>query len=197
MALERHVETSSGEGAVSARVVVRDATDDDLSQVAEIYAYHVLHGRASFEESPPEVAELRRRKQATLDLGLPYLVADLGGTLGGFAYAGAFRPRSAYRFTVEDSVYVAEGMTGRGIGSALLAELVARCEAGPWRQMVAVIGGGAPKSVALHAKHGFSEAARLADVGFKLGEWTDVVIMQRALGPGGSLPPATPRSALP
>lgn len=183
-------------------MIVRDANESDLPSIAEIYRHHVLTSRASFEEVPPDVAELARRRQAVLDLGLPYLVADLGDThgdklgnrLGGFAYAGPFRPRSAYRFTVEDSVYVAEGMSGRGIGSALLSEVIARCEAGPWRQMVAVIGDGAEQSIALHAKHGFLQAARLVDVGFKLGEWADVVMMQRALGPGGStLPDAKER----
>lgn len=170
-------------------MIVRDAEDADLPGIAELYAHHVLYGRASFEEAVPDVEELARRRQTVLQLGLPYLVADLGGRLGGFAYATAFRPRSAYRFTVEDSVYVGDGMAGRGIGTALLTELIARCEAGPWRQMVAVIGDGTPQSVALHAKLGFREAARLTDVGFKLGAWADVVIMQRALGPGGAEPP--------
>lgn len=197
MALERPDVTATGTRQATAGVVVRDATDDDMGRLAGIYAHHVLHGRASFEEVPPDVTELRRRRQATLDQGLPYLVAELGGELGGFAYAGAFRPRSAYRFTIEDSVYVAHGMAGRGIGSALLSELLERCEAGPWRQIVAVIGGGAPESIALHAKHGFVEAARLKDVGFKLGDWADVVIMQRQLGPGGSLPPTGPERTAP
>lgn len=172
-------------------MTVRDASEDDLPGIAEIYAHHVLHSTASFEETPPDAAELAKRRLAVLSLGLPYLVAETGGRIGGFAYASSFRPRAAYRFTVEDSVYVTEGMAGRGIGTALLAELIARCEAGPWRQMVAVIGGGAAQSVALHAKLGFVEAARLKDVGFKLGAWADVVIMQRALGSGGSEPPTT------
>ncbi len=175
-------------------MTVRDAIESDLPGLAEIYRHHVLFSRASFEEVPPDVTELARRRQAVLDLGLPYLVADLGDRLGGFAYAGPFRPRSAYRFTVEDSVYVAEGMSGRGIGSALLAEVIARCEAGAWRQMVAVIGDGAEQSIALHAKHGFVQAARLVDVGYKLGAWADVVIMQRALGPGGSTLPEAKQS---
>ncbi|MBX3140917.1 MAG: N-acetyltransferase [Trueperaceae bacterium] len=117
--------------------MIRDATEADLTAIAELYAHHVLYGRASFEEAPPDVAELAARRLAVLSLGLPYLVAESDGRLGGFAYAGAFRPRAAYRFTVEDSVYVADGMAGRGIGTALLTELIARCGAGPWRQMVA------------------------------------------------------------
>ncbi len=170
-------------------MTVRDASEGDLPGIAEIYAHHVLHSRASFEEVAPDAVELAKRRLAVLSLGLPYLVAEIGDKIGGFAYASSFRPRAAYRFTVEESVYVAEGMAGRGIGTALLAELIARCEAGSWRQMVAVIGDGATQSVALHAKLGFVEAARLKDVGFKLGAWADVVIMQRALGPGGSEPP--------
>lgn len=174
-------------------MTVIDASEGDLPGIAEIYAHHVLYGRSSFEETPPDVDEIARRRQAVLQLGLPYLVADLGGKLGGFAYATAFRPRAAYRFTVEDSVYVADGMAGRGIGTALLTELISRCEEGPWRQMVAVIGDGAAPSIALHAKLGFVEAARLKDVGFKLGAWADVVMMQLALGPGGSELPSTDR----
>jgi len=171
-------------------IVVRDAVDGDLAAVAEIYAHHVLNGSASFEVTPPDVAEIARRRATVVALGMPYLVAESDGALGGFAYASAFRPREAYRFTVEDSVYVAAGMTGRGFGSALLRELIARCEAGPWRQMVAVIGDGTQTSVALHAKHGFVQAARLKDVGFKFGRWADVVIMQRPLGAGATEPPA-------
>lgn len=181
-------ERAKGQSA-SAQVAVRDAVDSDLPEIAVLYAHHVLNGMASFEIAPPDAAEIGLRRQSTLALGMPYLVAELEGSLVGFAYASAFRPRAAYRYTVEDSVYVAAGMSGRGIGSALLAALIERCESGPWRQMVAVIGDGTPTSMALHARCGFVEAARLKDVGFKLGRWSDVVIMQRALGAGAARPP--------
>lgn len=172
-------------------VVVRDATDADMVAVQAIYAHHVLHGLASFEEVPPTTAELASRRTAVLQLGLPYLVAELDGCLVGYSYASPYRARSAYRFTLEDSVYVAEGLSGRGIGSALLERLIARCEAGRWRQMIAVIGdSGNEGSIALHRRFGFRPAGTLASVGFKLGRWVDSVLMQRALGAGDLAPPA-------
>jgi len=135
---------------------VRDAIDADLAAVQRIYAHHVLHGVASFEEQPPPAAEIARRRAEVLALGLPYLVAELGGAVVGYSYAMPYRPRAAYRHTVEDSVYVADGQERRGIGRALLTELVARCEAGPWRQMVAIIGGSDNlSSIRLHAGLGF------------------------------------------
>lgn len=175
-----------------APATVRDARPDDLGTVREIYAHHVLHGLGSFEEQPPDLAELTRRHQAVVDAGLPYLVAELDGRVVGYAYAGPFRPRPAYRHTVENSVYVAPGMDGRGIGRALLAELVARCTALGKRQMVAVIGGGYDNagSARVHAALGFKEAALLKAVGWKLGRWLDVLMMQRPLGDGAGKPPA-------
>lgn len=121
---------------------VRDAADTDLPAIQAIYAHHVLHGLASFEEVPPGVDELRTRLATVRAAGLPYLVAEIDGAVAGYAYATLYRPRSAYRHTVEDSVYVAQGMAGRGIGAALLSAVIARCEAGPWRQMMATIGQG-------------------------------------------------------
>jgi L-amino acid N-acyltransferase YncA len=125
-----------------------------------------------------------------LKLGLPYLVAELNGHVVGYSYATLYRARPAYRYTVEDSVYVEDGLHGRGIGTALLAELIARCEQGPWRQMLAVIGDSANAgSIALHRRMGFTMCGTLGSVGFKLGRWVDSVFMQRALGPGDSLQP--------
>lgn len=171
-------------------VRVRDAAEEDLPAIAGIYAFHVLHGLATFEEVPPTVEELRSRRAAILGHGLPYLVAEVDGEVVGYSYATAYRPRPAYRHTVEDSVYVHEGRQGRGVGRALLTELIARCSAGPWRQMVAVIGdSGNVASIALHGSLGFEAVGTLRGVGFKLGRWVDTVLMQRALGRGsGALP---------
>jgi L-amino acid N-acyltransferase YncA len=166
--------------------VVRDARDEDLAGIHAIYRHHVLRGLGSFEEEPPDIAELRRRRAAVLDQALPYLVAEIDGVVAGYCYAATYRLRSAYRFTIEDSVYVDHAFAGRGIGTALLAALIARCEAGPWRQMIAVIGdSGNSASIALHRRLGFRAIGTLDAAGFKFGRWVDVVLMQRALGAGG------------
>lgn len=168
-----------------AAIRLRDATEADMSAVQRIYAHHVLHGAASFEEAPPGLDEMLSRRAAVLSLGLPYLVAELDGTVAGYGYCGPYRPRPAYRYTVEDSVYVADGMAGRGIGRRLLVALIERCEAGPWRQMVAVIGdSGNAASIALHERLGFRHAGTFRAVGFKFGRWIDSVLMQRPLGDG-------------
>lgn len=168
-----------------ATVLVRPSDPDDLPAIQVIYAHHVTHGFGSFEEVPPDVDEMAARRLALVERGLPHLVAEADGRVLGYAHAGPYRPRPAYRFTVEDSVYVAPEAVRRGVGRALLAALVEICEAGPWRQMVAVIGDrGNTASVALHAALGFHEAGHLKAVGFKLGRWVDVVIMQRAIGAG-------------
>jgi phosphinothricin acetyltransferase len=168
-------------------VTVRPLAAADLSAIQAIYAHHVLHGLASFEEEPPPVEEMRSRWQKVHDLGLPYLAAELDGTVVGYAYAGAYRPRPAYRFTVENSVYVRDGLAGRGVGKALLGELIARCTAGPWRQMVAVIGDRENRaSIGLHRSCGFRLVGTFEAVGFKHGRWVDSVLMQRALGAGAA-----------
>ncbi|WP_050406512.1 GNAT family N-acetyltransferase [Bradyrhizobium embrapense] len=174
-------------------VVVRDATDGDMADVQGIYTHHVLNGLATFEEVPPTADEMRSRRAAVLAAGLPYLVAEMDGRVVGYCYATSYRPRPAYRHTIEDSVYVADGLRGRGIGLALLQELIARAEAGLWRQMIAVIGNsGNVGSIALHRRMGFEMVGTLKSVGFKLGQWVDTVLMQRPLGPGAStLPPDT------
>ena len=154
-----------------------------MGAVRDIYAHYVLHSLATFEETPPTLDEMLMRRRASVDLGLPYLVAEAGGEILGFAYASPYRPRPAYRFTVEDSVYVADGLGRQGMGSALLRELIAHCEGGPWRQMLAVVGDSANLgSIALHRRFGFELAGTLRSVGFKFGRWVDTPILQRALG---------------
>ncbi|VCU71511.1 N-acyltransferase YncA [Pigmentiphaga humi] len=171
-------------------LTVRDATDADMEAVQSIYAFHVLHGIASFEEAPPSAEDMRARRQAVLALGLPYLVAEQAGSILGYSYAGPYRARPAYRHTIENSVYVRDGAGGRGIGMALLQALLARCHAGPWRQMIAVIGDSDNAgSISLHRKAGFAHVGVMRSVGFKHGRWVDTVIMQLPLGQGDrSLP---------
>ncbi|SAK48066.1 phosphinothricin N-acetyltransferase [Caballeronia hypogeia] len=165
------------------RPIVRDAAPGDFDAIARIYAHYVENALATFEEIAPSVSELRARHAAIAAQGLPYLVAEVDGAVAGYTYASTYRPRSAYRHTIEDSVYVADGFGGRGIGAALLTALIDRCERGPWRQMIAVIGNsGNAGSIALHARLGFEHVGVLRDVGFKHGRWVDSVLMQRALG---------------
>ncbi len=171
-------------------LIIRDARPSDMPAIEEIYAREVLQGLASFEEVPPTANDLLARRERVLALGLPYLAAELGGEVAGYGYASPYRPRPAYRHTVENSVYVADGLQGRGIGRALLSALIARCEAGPWRQMIAVIGNsGNTGSIALHASLGFERVGVLQAVGFKHGRWVDTVIMQRGLGAARQSPP--------
>lgn len=175
------------EAAQDESPVPRESISADLSAILAIYRHHVLNGFGSFELAAPDIEEMGRRRDTVIGLGLPYLVAEWRGRVAGFAYAGPFRPRPAYRHTVEDSIYVAPDATGCGLGSALLVALIARCEALDYRQMVAVIGGGEARnagSVRLHARHGFRMAGQFEGIGFKSGSWVDSVIMQRALGPG-------------
>ena len=170
---------------------IRPAAAADFEAIQSIYAHHVLHGLASFEETPPDSAELMRRWRAIADAGLPYLCAnENNGALVAYAYAGPYRPRSAYRFTVEDSVYVAPGQAGRGIGRALLRQLIEVCANLGKRQMIAVIGdSGNAASIALHRACGFELTGTFQAIGFKHGRWVDSVLMQRALGPGSTIKP--------
>jgi len=171
-------------------LTIREAAEGDMAAVQRIYAPHVLKGLASFEEEPPGVEELVRRYRDVKARGLPYLVAEAEGRVIAYSYATAYRPRPAYRYTVENSVYVEEGRARDGIGRLLLTELIARCEGGPWRQMVAVIGdSGNVGSIKLHEALGFAYTGTLRAVGFKLGRWVDSVIMQRALGTGDKTQP--------
>ena len=172
-------------------LVLRDSRDDDVPAITAIYGHWVTHGLASFELDPPAVAEMARRRAAVLAAGYPYLVAERAGRILGYAYASAYRTRPAYRFAVENSVYVAPGEMRGGAGSALLAALVARCEAQGFRLMVAVIGDSAnAPSIGLHERAGFARAGLLPAVGWKHGRWVDSVLMTRALGPGAATPPA-------
>ncbi|MBV8628618.1 MAG: N-acetyltransferase [Paraburkholderia sp.] len=168
---------------------VRDATTDDFHAIAAIYAHHVLHGAASFEETPPSLDELLRRHAAVREHGLPWLVAEIDGRVAGYCYATPYRPRPAYRFTVEDSIYIDEAFRGRGLGHTLLNALIERCEAGPWRQMIAVVADPRGGSLKLHERLGFALTGTLYGVGFKHGEWRDTALMQRTLGPGADTPP--------
>ncbi|HWW43930.1 MAG TPA: GNAT family N-acetyltransferase [Acidimicrobiia bacterium] len=171
----------------------RDARETDIAAVQAIYAHHVLHGLGSFEHEPPPAEEMADRRRVIVDRGLPYLVA-VGSDSGvlGFAYAAPYRARPAYRSTVEESVYVAPAALRRGVGRALLDEVVRRCVAAGARQMVAVIGdSGNRGSVALHAAAGFREVGVLRAVGWKHGRWVDTVIMQRELGEGDGAAPHT------
>lgn len=162
--------------------MIRDAAPEDMAQVAAIYGHHVLHGLATFEEVPPDEAEMRSRFEAVRKAGLPYLVYEEDGQIVGYAYAGPYRTRSAYQFTIENSVYVRDGYAGRGIGRALLTELIERCTAGPWKQMVAVIGDSENHaSIGLHRALGFRMVGTLEKVGYKFNRWVDTVLMQRAL----------------
>ncbi|MBI1245528.1 MAG: GNAT family N-acetyltransferase [Alphaproteobacteria bacterium] len=176
--------------AASARPVPRDGTEADVPAIQAIYAHHVRHGLASFEEIEPSADELAQRRRAIVEKGLPYLAIDVDGKLAGYAYAGPFRPRSAYRFSVEDSIYVAPGLDGRGLGRQLLASLIERSTAWGARQMVAVIGDSAnAASIGLHARLGFRMVGSFRSIGFKLGRWVDSVMMQRELGDGDTSRP--------
>jgi L-amino acid N-acyltransferase YncA len=169
---------------------VRPASPQDLPAVQSIYAYHVLHGLASFEEEPPPVEEMQRRFADVTGQGLPYLVAEEKGEILGYGYCSLYRTRSAYRYTLEDSIYVKEGRQGKGIGKMILTELIARCEALHYRQMIAVIGDSANAgSIKLHASLGFVRAGVLRSSGFKFGRWVDSVYMQRPLGQGDGTKP--------
>jgi phosphinothricin acetyltransferase len=176
--------------ACAARVVLREATDADTAAVQAVYAHYVRHSLATFEEEPPDAAEMARRRADIVGRGLPYLVAELDGMVKGFAYAGPYRLRSAYRFTLEDSIYVAPEALGRGLGRRLLFEIIGRSTALGYRQMVAVIGDSAnAASIGLHGHLGFQPVGILRAAGFKFGRWVDSVLMQRPLGPGDATPP--------
>ena len=176
--------------APDAGATVRPAVEGDVAAIAAIYGHHVLHGTASFETEPPGVEEMARRRAALLEAGYPYLVAECGGEVLGYAYASAYRPRAAYRHTVENSVYLRADVSGRGIGSLLLAALIEACEARGYRQMVAVVGDSAnAASIRLHERHGFRLVGTLRSVGHKHGRWLDTVLLQRTLGAGDTAPP--------
>jgi phosphinothricin acetyltransferase len=171
-------------------MAIRSSRDDDIPKIAAIYRHHVLYGIASFEDIPPDEDEVASRRRDILALKLPYLVAEQSGQVVGYSYASRYRERSAYRFTLEDSIYVDAAEVGRGIGRALLSTLVERCCELGYRQMIAVIGGSDQwPSIRLHETLGFTRTGLLPAVGFKFGSWVDCVLMQRALGFGATTSP--------
>jgi len=171
-------------------MIVRAATDADAEALAAIYGHHVLHGFGTFEITPPDAAWMDGRRRDVQGRGLPYLVAEDAGRVLGFAYASPFRPRPGYRFTAEDSVYVAPDAVGQGVGRAVLAQVIADCEAFGLRQLVAVIGDSLnAASIGLHRALGFEPAGVGRSFGFKHGRWVDIVWMQKALNGGDACPP--------
>ncbi|MDO9358604.1 MAG: N-acetyltransferase family protein [Polaromonas sp.] len=180
--------------------LIRPSREDDLPAIAAIYAHHVLHGTGTFETEPPSSDDMGTRRADVLSKGLPYLVAEEAGQVVGFAYGNWFKPRPAYRYSVEDSIYLAPGLGGKGLGRALLTELLARLESAGIRKVMAVIGDSANTgSVGLHRALGFTQVGVVESCGWKMGAWRDIVIMQKTLGSGDTLPPhdATPTSSSP
>ncbi len=174
-------------------MIVRPATLADAGSIQSIYGHHALHGFGTFEEAGPSLDDIAARIAAVLDQGLPYVVAELGGAVKAFAYAGPFRPRAAYRYTAEDSVYVAPDALGQGLGKAVLRQVIVDCEALGLRQLIAVIGdSGNAGSLALHHACGFVRTGLLEGVGYKHGRWVDVVFMQKALNQGVASAPQVP-----
>jgi phosphinothricin acetyltransferase len=172
------------------KVIIRPALPGDIGAITRIYADAVLHGTASFEIEPPDEAEMLRRQTTLLSNGYPYFAAETEGRVAGYAYAGPYRARPAYRWSVEDSVYVAPQMHRKGIGALLLRALIAASEQRGYRQMIAVIGDSAQTaSIAVHERAGFRHIGTLRSVGFKHGKWLDTVLMQRALGQGDTSSP--------
>ncbi|MDR0479263.1 MAG: GNAT family N-acetyltransferase [Burkholderiaceae bacterium] len=171
-------------------ILIRDAQEGDLPAITAIYAHHVLHGTGTFEIEPPTLAEITARRADVLAKGLPWLVADSDGQVLGYAYASWFKPRPAYRYSAEDSIYVRHDGQRRGTGRALLAELAVRCERLGLRKLIAVIGDtGNAGSIGLHQRLGFTHAGKITGCGWKGGQWLDIVLMERALGAGQTLPP--------
>jgi phosphinothricin acetyltransferase len=171
-------------------LTIRPATFDDIPVITRIYANAVNTGTASFELEPPNEAEMTRRMRSVLERGFPYIVAEIDGVVAGYAYASSYRTRPAYRFAVENSVYVAPESHRRGIGKALILKLIESCTALGFRQMIAVIGdSNQAASIGVHRACGFSDAGNLRAIGWKFGRWLDTPMMQLALGPGATRPP--------
>ena len=171
-------------------ITIRPSTEADIPAIQAIYEHAVLHGTGTFETEAPDAAEMARRRAEVLGRELPWLVAEQEGIVVGYAYGNYFKPRMAYRFCVEDSIYLAPHTQGKGIGRLLLAELIARCEADGIRQMLAVIGDSDNKgSIGVHTSLGFTHTGVLKSAGWKFGRWLDVVMMQRQLGQGDESSP--------
>jgi L-amino acid N-acyltransferase YncA len=173
-----------------ANIVIRPSVDLDISAIAAFYQQSVATGTASWEYDPPSVEEMAKRRHAVIANGFPYLVAEIDGRVVGYCFASTYRARIGYRFVVEDSIYVAPDMQGRGIGKVLLMALIGECEKLGFRQMIAVIGDSEnASSIALHERCGFQHAGRFNGIGYKFGRWLDSVQMQRTLGAGSSSAP--------
>lgn len=171
--------------------LIRSRTDADMPKITEIYTHHVLNGASSWELSPPDVAEMTSRAHALEEAGFPYFVAEIDGNIVGYTYAGAYRPRPAYRFTVENSVYIDDNMRRGGIGTALLQRLIDECTARGYRQMIGIVGDSQNlQSIEFHEKMGFTRMGTVKNIGFKFGRWMDQVILQRPLGDGADTTPA-------
>ena len=171
-------------------VHVRDRRDADMARITEIYTHHVMHGSSSWELSPPDTAEMSRRAAALTEAGYPYLVAEINGQVVGYAYAGAYRPRPAYRNTVEHSIYIDDAVRRGGIGRILLESLIESCTKLGFRQMIAIVGDSQNRqSIEFHEKMGFTHVGKVQDIGYKFDRWMDQIILQRALGPGADSPP--------
>lgn len=175
--------------------LIRPSREDDLDAITHIYGHHVLHGTGTFETTPPSVADMGARRADVLSKGLPWLVVEDGGQVLGFAYGNWFKPRPAYRFSVEDSIYMAPEAAGKGLGRALLAELLATLERAGVRKVMAVIGDSANAgSIGVHRALGFEQAGTIQSCGWKFDRWLDIVLMQKSLGAGDSTPPAPTES---
>lgn len=170
--------------------LIRPSRDEDIRAITVIYAHHVLHGTGSFETEAPSIADMTARRADVLSKGLPYLVVEQDREIIGFAYGNWFKPRPAYRYSVEDSIYLAAHLHRKGLGRALLAELLARCETVGIRKVMAIVGDSANAgSVGVHRSVGFTPVGTIAACGWKLGAWRDIVIMQKTIGAGDTLPP--------
>ena len=171
-------------------IQIRPSHDADVAALTAIYSHHVLHGTGTFETDPPSAADMAARRADVLSKNLPYLVAERDGELLGFAYCNWFKPRPAYRFSAEDSIYLADGARGQGLGARLLAALSQAAEAVGVRKLIAVIGDSANAgSIGVHRAQGFSHVGVLKDCGWKFGEWRDVVLMEKVLGEGSTTRP--------
>lgn len=171
-------------------ITIRTSRDEDVAAITAIYAHHVMHGTGTFETEPPSSADMATRRADVLAKNLPYLVAELGGQVLGFAYCNWFKPRPAYRFSAEDSIYVSDEARGKGLGAQLLAALEQAAEAAGVRKLIAVIGDSANVgSVGVHRKQGFSHVGTIKDCGWKFGEWRDIVLMEKVIGAGSTTRP--------
>jgi len=177
-------------------ILIRPSTDADVPAITSIYAHHVLNGTGTFETEPPSEADMATRRADVISKGLPYLVAEDGGEVVGYAYGNWFKPRAAYRYSVEDSIYMAPESAGKGLGKLLLTELLAQCERAGVRKVMAVIGDSANAgSIGVHKALGFEQVGVVQSCGWKFGRWLDIVLMQKSIGQGDSTPPQDPAGA--